>query len=369
VTSSDRDPQPTPLEDRLALTIKAGGPISVGDFIEDALGHPQYGFYTAHEAIGAGGAFTTAPEISQVFGEIVGAWLVDGWSALGEPGRFALVELGPGRGVLMADILRVAARRPEFLKGAQVRLYERSARLRLEQSRRLKDEADVDWLLKLEDAPATPMLVAANEFLDCLPIRQFQKTEAGWRERLVGLGEDGGLAFVLADAPAEDEVPAFAYDAKPGAIVETRLEADRLVEFFCKRFLDKPGRAIFIDYGHARSGLGDTLQAVRGHERVPPLSSPGLADVTSHVDFQQLARTAAAAGCAVYGPVTQGSFLARLGAVERTAALSERASREERTLLQSGLQRLVAPGEMGEVFKVLCISSPGLRAPAGFAEF
>ncbi|MEO1311881.1 MAG: SAM-dependent methyltransferase [Pseudomonadota bacterium] len=359
---TDRAP-PTPLEDRLALTIKAGGPISVGDFITDALGHPQHGFYTAHEAIGAAGAFTTAPEISQMFGELVGLWL----AAEAEPGA-TLVELGPGRGVMMADILRVAAKRPDFERSLQVRLYEQSARLRLQQSKRLQDATDLDWLLDLNDAPDAPMLAVGNEFLDCLPLRQFQKTERGWRERVVGLGADGRLAFALDNRDVAGDIPPWAEGEPDGAIIEIRPEAEEIVQFFCERLKKRPGRALFIDYGHARSAPGDTLQALRGHERVGPLETPGEADITAHVDFAALARAAIEAGAAVYGPITQGAFLRRLGAAERTERLKARATAEQAKLLDSGLDRLIGAGEMGELFKVICIASPGLPAPAGFVE-
>ncbi len=358
---------PTPLEERLALAIKAGGPISVGDFVEDALVHPQHGFYTSQEAIGSGGAFTTAPEISQVFGELIGAWMVDGWQAIGEPARTTLIELGPGRGVLMADILRVAAKRPAFLKSLSVRLYEQSARLRLEQSRRLADAPDLDWLLDLDDAPDAPLLAVGNEFLDCLPLHQFQKTPDGWRERLIGLDEDGRLAFTLGAREA-DGVPDWARDVAMGSIVETRPQAEEIARFFCKRLKKRPGRVLFIDYGHARSAPGETLQALRGHEKVPPLSTPGLADVTAHVDFQALARVATAEGCAVYGATTQSAFLNRLGARERTERLCARATAQQAENLRTGLERLTAPAQMGEIFKALCIASPGLRAPAGFQD-
>ncbi len=359
----------TPLEERLVALIRAHGPITVADYMSDALGHPHEGYYTARNAIGAEGDFTTAPEISQVFGELIGLWLVQSWIDMGEPSFFNLVELGPGRGVLMADILRAAKLRPEFLKAANVWLVETSGRLRHEQQRRLREAAaPVDWADAFDDVPGGPTLVVANEFFDCLPIRQFVRTETGWRERLVGLKAEGdGLAFTLANAPPPATISLPPRDsADIGAIVEVCEPRDALVEAIADRLKAAKGRALIIDYGRVRSGPGETLQAVRGHRYWPVLASPGRADVTAHVDFEALARAALQAGVGVHGPLAQGAFLARLGLAVRLERLCSGKTPGEQTEIHEGARRIASPGEMGEIFKAVCLSSPSLAKPEGF---
>lgn len=359
----------TPLEERLIALIKANGPITVADFMADALGHPHDGYYMSQTPIGAEGDFTTAPEISQIFGELIGLWLVQSWIEMGEPKAFNLVELGPGRGVLMADVLRAARLRPEFLKAASLWLVETSGRLRHEQQRRLRAEkAQPLWADEFSEIPPAPLLVVANEFFDCLPIRQFERTPEGWRERLVGLAPSGAaLAFTHAKAPPKPDValPA-AEDAEPGAIAEICEAGEALAQEIAGALLENGGRALVIDYGHFGDGSGDTLQAVRRHQYWPVLASPGKADITAHVDFDALSRAAVDAGASVWGPVAQGVFLDRLGLAARLARLTAGKTPENAETLLRGAHRIAAPEEMGEVFKALCLSSPDLPAPAGF---
>ncbi|MEM9751186.1 MAG: SAM-dependent methyltransferase, partial [Pseudomonadota bacterium] len=318
----------TPLQRRLARMIRAQGPISVADYMSDALGHPQEGYYMARDPIGAEGDFTTAPEISQMFGELIGAFLVQSWIDMGEPSLFNLIELGPGRGVLMADILRTAQQlRPEFIAAVRVYLIEYSGRMRHEQRTRLKDaKPDIIWATKLAEAPPGPTLIVANEFFDCLPIRQFLKGEDGeWRERLVTTADDGSdaLDFTLSEAPvpAHRLFPAHIVEAPEGSVFETCAPAADVIDEICARLAPYKGRALIIDYGHARSGLGDSLQAVRGHHYWPPLKAPGHADITAHVDFEALVRAAMTSGALVYGPTSQGDLLERLGLNARAEAL------------------------------------------------
>ena len=363
----------TPLQTRLAQLIRTQGPISVADFMADALSHPQYGYYMTNTPFGREGDFTTAPEISQVFGELIGAWLVKTWMDMGEPSIFQLIELGPGRGVLMADILRTARIRPAFLRAARITLIEMSGRLRHEQKSRLeKFDANITWASKLSEAPPGPTLLIANEFVDCLPIRQFVRTNAGWFERMVGLAEIAGaeeLVFELSKTPlrADHLLPRHIRDAAPGSVFETCAPAGGLMDDIAARLAPYKGRALILDYGHARSGLGDTLQAVRDHAYWPPLAAPGKADLTAHVDFEALAVAALRAGSIVYGPVAQGAFLRRLGLDARVDALCESTSLErDRLEIRSGAERLVAEDQMGQLIKALCLSSAGLGAPAGF---
>lgn len=360
----------TPLEERLIALIRANGPISIADFMEDALGHPHDGYYTSQTSIGAEGDFTTAPEISQTFGEIVGLWLVQSWIEMGEPKKFNLVEFGPGRGVLMADIVRAARLRPEFLKASVVWLIEKSGRLRHEQRRRL-DRMPLPplWTDDFSQVPPGPALIVANEFFDCLPIRQFERMKSGWRERLIGLSDDGqALAFCLAGTPPLAGLALPNADETPfGAVAEICEGGLKLAAEVSRALVGGGGRALIIDYGHMASGFGDTLQAVRRHAYWPVLSSPGKADVTAHVDFEALARAAIEAGASVYGPVAQGVFLDRLGLAARAERLASGKNAQQALDIDRAVRRLVAPQEMGEVFKAMAISSPGLVPPAGFS--
>jgi len=368
--STQTQREASPLQERLIALIRAYGPISVADFMKDALFHPNDGYYTSQAPIGKDGDFTTAPEISQIFGELVGAFLIESWMAMGSPKTFNLVELGPGRGAMMADILRAAALRPAFLKAAHVWLVETSGRMRHEQQRRLKGApVPVDWADAFAAVPEGPLLVVGNEFLDCLPIRQFVRCDSGWRERLVGFDEaSAALVFV------EGETPPTATTALPpkeqapvGAIFELGEAAEAVVEELALALCARGGRALLIDYGHVHDGLGDTLQAVRRHAYWPPLAAPGQADLTAHVNFDRVIRAAFAAGAAAYGPASQGQFLERLGLSLRAQRLMAGADGPTAAAIASGAHRISAPSAMGELFKVVCISAPGLPEPPGFA--
>jgi NADH dehydrogenase [ubiquinone] 1 alpha subcomplex assembly factor 7 len=363
----------TPLEERLVALIEDHGPIRIGDYMADALGHPQHGYYMTQNALGAEGDFTTAPEISQIFGELIGAWLINAWEQIGAPSLVNLIELGPGRGTLMSDILRTAEVRPKFRKALRVYMVETSGRLRYAQQRKLADsKVPVTWATEMHDIPAAPTLIIANEFFDCLPIRQFVRTTAReepcWQERLVGITQVNGenrLCYTFSEElhPTPEGTPA---GAQPQDMFEVCEEGRDIIKEIALRFADHKGRALIIDYGHGRSGFGDTLQALRNHRFWPPLAEPGMADVTAHVDFAALARTGRDQGLLVHGPELQGRLLSRLGLKERAQMLAERATEEQREQIISGAKRLVDTDEMGTLFKALCLSSAGLPAPAGF---
>ncbi len=359
----------TPLEERLINLIKLKGPISIADYMSDALGHPHEGYYMRQTPIGAEGDFTTAPEVSQIFGELIGLWLVEAWQAMGAPEDFNLIELGPGRGVLMEDILRAARLRPGFAKAAQVWLLESSGRLRLEQQKRLKPtEAKPLWADDYADISPGPSLIIANEFFDCLPIRQFERTSSSWRERLVGLDEnEKRLALTLGTVPPPPEfgLPDIS-ESQTGDIFEQSLVAQEFTADICKTLTEHGGHALIIDYGHMERGFGDTLQAVKDHKYWPPLASPGHADLTAHVDFEALGRIALEAGVSAHGPVTQGRFLDRLGLPLRVEALCKGVDGKKAEEIRAGAARIAAPNAMGEIFKVFCLSSPSLPTPAGF---
>ncbi|WOI54630.1 class I SAM-dependent methyltransferase [Parvularcula sp. LCG005] len=374
---SPSPPPPSPLEARLLDLIAENGPISVADFMADALIHPQHGYYVTQDPFGADGDFTTAPEISQIFGELVGAWLVQAWQDMGAPSYFQLVELGPGRGTLMADILRVGKLRPAFLSAARIFMVEAGGRQRMRQQRKLQGLHNaIQWVDALEDVPLAPTLIVANEFFDCLPVRQFvriaEKSEKPWRERMVGRtsdGDDARLAYCLSAKPLAP-LSTMPSGAKPEDIFEDCPMAREMIEDIAGRFQEHKGRALIIDYGHGRSAYGDTLQAVRRHDHWHPLSQPGLADITAHVDFGALARTARHADVRVDGPVQQGDFLERLGLIARLEQLLAAVQDEQsRTQLVAGTGRLMerdATG-MGALFKVLALSSPDLTEPPGFS--
>jgi NADH dehydrogenase [ubiquinone] 1 alpha subcomplex assembly factor 7 len=356
---------------RLVARVASDGPMSVAAYMAEALYDPRAGYYRTKDPIGAGADYVTAPEISQMFGELIGLWSVQTWLDLGAPAAFDLIELGPGRGTMLADALRAARLEPRFLAAAQVTLVEASPALEAAQAQMLADApCRVTWTdrLPVGDRPA---IMLGNEFLDCLPVRQFVKRDGAWRERLVGLdpSDPGRLAFLLAPAPVSARdlavLPEALRDAPEGALVEARPTVEPLIESLAARFAKAPGRALLIDYGPAESEIGDTLQALKAHEKVDPLAFPGEADLTARVDFAEVARLARAHGLDVAGPVGQGEWLKALGIEHRAAAL--RASRPDmRATIARQVHRLTDENEMGALFKAVVISARKLPAPAGF---
>jgi len=360
---------PTELVARIAGHIRRHGPISVGAFMAMALHDPQAGYYARHDPLGRAGDFITAPEISQIFGELIGLWCADLWQRIGRPDPVILAELGPGRGTLMADLLRAAASVPAFRHALRLYLVETSPVLRVEQQRRLA-AAEPRFIDGVEALPQGPLLVLANEFLDALPIRQLARGNSAWAEQLVGLDAQDRFAFVEGpENPALNLlVPASLRGLTRGTIVEICPAAIALAGALGERFACSPGAALFVDYGYFPSRPGPTLSALRHHQPIGVLDNPGDADLSAHVDFAVLADAAQTAGAAIWGPMPQGRFLAALGAEARLAALAARAGSEQRALLESGLRRLIDPAEMGTLFKAMAVTSPGLPAPAGFAE-
>jgi SAM-dependent MidA family methyltransferase len=347
----------TPLARKLRRLIDANGPIGVDTFMAHCLGDPEHGYYMTRDPLGARGDFITAPEVSQMFGEILGAWLIHAWRLAGALAPARLVELGPGRGTLMADILRVAEKAPDFAAAASVHLVETSPVLARRQAETLRGR-DVHWHSTLRELPAGPMLLVANEFFDALPIRQFVRKDGAWRERVVGLDADARLSFGLGPGRLL-EGP----DAPDGSVFEASPAAQALAAEIAARIAAAKGAALVIDYGHAESVLGETLQAVRGHGYADPLEAPGEADLTAHVDFSALARCAASEGAAAHGPITQREFLLKLGLKERAARLASGADDATRTTLEAAVQRLSGPAGMGELFKVLALTWRGVEPP------
>ncbi len=349
----------------LAQRIRDGGPISVAQFMEAALADPRYGYYMGRDPFGVAGDFTTAPEISQMFGELIGLWCAIQWQAMGSPDRVVLAEIGPGRGTLMADLLRAARTLAPFAAALDVHLIETSPSLRNRQAQTLEAEA-VRWVERFDQLPDGPLLLVANELFDALPIRQLEKQRGGWHERMVGLGPDGGLAFVAGPKVVKPPLGAEVRAAKAGSIAEICEAGRALAGAIGARLAATGGAALIIDYGHDASAAGDTLQAVKAHRYHPVLSDPGESDLTAHVDFQALAAAAAAKGAAVHGPVAQGAWLLRLGLEERTVMLMRGASTETAADIAGRARRLIDPAEMGTLFRVLAILNPSMPVPPGF---
>jgi NADH dehydrogenase [ubiquinone] 1 alpha subcomplex assembly factor 7 len=349
----------TPLARLLAERIRETGPITVADYMAECLLHPVHGYYTTRDPFGAAGDFTTAPEISQMFGELLGLALAQAWLDRGSPAPFTLAELGPGRGTLMADILRATKGVPGFHAAARVVLVEASPRLREVQARTLASHSPA-WVERTNDLPQASLFLVANEFLDALPIRQFQHGPQGWQERLIGL-RDGALTFGLsAPLPQVPDTPAFRH-AGNGALVEDNLPARTVAAEVGARIARHGGIAYWIDYGGWRS-QGDTLQALRAHAPDDPLANPGEADLTAHVDFEPIAALSPA-----FAWDTQGAVLARLGIDARAERLAQNLTGDALESHRAALRRLTHPEEMGSVFKVLAMTSAGAPPPPGFA--
>ena len=354
----------TALLDELHRMIASEGPISVERYMSLCLGHPVHGYYATRDPFGAGGDFTTAPEISQMFGELIGLWTAEVWRLMGAPTPVRLVELGPGRGTLMSDLLRAARTVPGFSDAVNVHLVETSPVLRERQRQKLAGSVtSIAWHAAMSEVPPGPAIVIANEFLDALPVRQFMRTERGWCERLVGLS-DGRLAFGLA-AEREARLPP---NGRVGDILEWPAAAIELTREIAARVADQGSAALLVDYGYAGPAFADTLQAVKRHAFADPLAEPGDADLTVHVDFTRIAAAARDCGAAVHGPVPQGDFLRALGIEARARALQARASERQAADIESALRRLTdgTPDAMGALFKVLAITHPGLSVPPGF---
>jgi SAM-dependent MidA family methyltransferase len=351
----------TALANLLLRRIRASGPLTIADYMADCLLHPEHGYYTTRPPFGAEGDFITAPEISQMFGEVLGLCLAQAWQDQGAPAAVVLAELGPGRGTLMADVLRATRSVPGFHAAAQVALIEASPALRARQKAAL-DPHPVQWADSINALPEAPVFLLANEFFDALPIRQFQRHAEGWQERLVGAAE-GRLVFGLSAPTRMAALEHRLADTIPGDIVETCAPAQAVVADIADRIERCGGAALLIDYGdwHSR---GDTLQALRRHAFADPLADPGEADLTAHVDFEALAQ--AAAPCAATGPVPQGVLLERLGITARAQALAGRMTGAALTAHVAAHRRLTHPEEMGQLFKALALHPRRAPPPPGF---
>ncbi|MDD9921447.1 MAG: SAM-dependent methyltransferase [Boseongicola sp.] len=349
----------TPLTIWIEKRIRADGPMTVAEFMTTCLSHPDHGYYTTRDPLGQAGDFVTAPEISQMFGELVGLSIAQAWMDQGSPSPFNLVELGPGRGTLMADILRATKSVPGFQDGAKVHLVEHSTVLRRVQKETI--QAPIAHHDLFEEVPDGPTFLIANEFFDALPVRQFVRDGAFWRERVVGL-ENDALAFGLTDPTPMQALDHRLQDTKDGDLVEHCASAQAIVADIGRRIASFGGAALIIDYGDWRS-LGDTLQCVKDHRTADPLLTLGEADLTTHVDFEALAREAAPASFSRLTP--QGIFLERLGITDRANSLAHGMSGTALETHVAAHRRLTHPNEMGTLFKVLALYPSDSIPPPG----
>ena len=359
-----------PLETEIRRRIAVAGPMPVAEYMALCLADSEHGYYTTRDPLGARGDFITAPEVSQMFGEMIGLWMAATWKQMGSPENLRIIELGSGRGTMMKDALRAAKVMPDFLKAVVLHLVEISSALEAQQQRTLEPlSMPMFWHPALIDVPPGPAIILANEFFDALPVHQAVKTEHGWHERQIEIDSTGSLAFTIAPDPIpqfDRLLPPALRNAPDASIFEWR--ADNVAMELGKRLTRDGGAALVIDYGHAQSAIGDTFQAVGRHAYADPLSAPGSIDLTAHVDFQALAKAVEAMGASVYGPVTQSQLLRRLGIMTRATSLKSKAAAGVAADIDAALKRLISEGAagMGVLFKAAAFAHHALGVPPGF---
>jgi len=358
----------SPLEVEIRRRIAVAGPMPVAEYIALCLFDPEHGYYTTRDPFGARGDFITAPEVSQMFGELIGLWVSTVWKQMGAPENVRLIELGPGRGTMMNDALRAVQIVPEFRAAIVVHLVEVSPVLQAQQEKALEGAGvPMFWHATLAEVPKGPSIIFANEFFDALPVNQAIKTERGWHERRVQIDSTDQLAFTIAPETIpffQTLLPPALHEARAGAIFEWR--GDNVAMEMGRRIADDRGAALVIDYGHTQTGLGETLQAVGQHAYADPMTAPGGLDLTAHVDFQALGRAVEAMGVIGFGPIEQSQFLRRLGIEQRAAALKAKAARTVE--IDQALRRLIGHERtaMGELFKVAAFAHSSVGVPPGF---
>lgn len=367
----------TPLKTRILEQIKTAGPISIANYMSQCLLDPTHGYYPTRDPLGIDGDFITAPEISQMFGEVLGLWLINSWRDMGRPERIYLIELGPGRGVMMSDMLRTARLEPDFYKALHIYLIEPSSALEGKQAQILGHiDIPVQWVSGLKEVPSGPSIVIGNEYLDCLPVRQFVVKDpfaghSGLYERLISVKSDNPQKLVYDVSPSPISAAEIALlpktlpELKTDQIVEVNTGLAYVIDEIKTRFDTHPGAALFIDYGPDTTETGDTFQALKNHEKVYPLDAPGEADLTARVNFAHVLELAIDAGLSVFGPTPQNTFLSKLGIEVRAVALSKSAPAAKAKIARQ-LHRLTHSDEMGTLFKAICLQADGLAPPLGF---
>lgn len=355
----------TPLYQKLVTLIESEGPISVERYMALCLGDPEHGYYMTRDPFGTRGDFTTAPEITQMFGELIGLWIADLYLKLDTPKSIAIAEIGPGRGTLMADAIRAMRAVPNLVESAHIFLIETSPVLtRMQQNHLASSGAKISWLQSVDELPDDLTIIISNEWFDALPIRQYQRVENGWAERLIGLDAERKLILgidTLRVLPASDDVAT-------GTVRERAVIGETLMGQITTRLQTYGGAFLAIDYGSAQSGFGDTLQAVQDHRFVPVYEEPGEADLTTQVDFAALLRVAQKAGARIFGPIQQGDFLLSLGLQERASRLMEQADDNQKKAIVAAFERLTNREKtgMGALFKVIAVTHAQFPEPAGF---
>jgi len=351
--------------------IKQDGPISVAEFMATALSHPEYGYYNTRDPFGRSGDFITAPEVSQMFGELIGLWAAAVWQLMGCPQNVHIIELGPGRGTLMADALRALKQSvPEFSKTLCVDLVDISPVLKQCQSETLqhwKQDVDICWHDDVNAISDGPCIIIANEFFDALPVHQYENTQEGWCERFIGLNAQEDFCFTLGDILMNDTIiPENFRSASIGQIYESNLESMHIVERLCGRLTSQNGACLIVDYGHTKQGLGDTVQAVKNQKYHNLFKLIGEADITAHVDFESLCMTATDHGCRVFGPTTQKVLLEQLGIGIRAERLKVSSNPQQAIAVQQAYERLIGEDEMGVLFKAMAFTNSSMMSMPGF---
>jgi len=353
----------TPLKDILLKRINTTGPMTLADYMAECLMHPEHGYYTGERVFGSEGDFITAPEISQMFGEMVGLWLADRWYKMDKPDGIQLIEFGPGRGTLMEDLLRATEPVEGFHDALDVHFIEASPKLRALQAEKVPH---ANWHADLSTVPDGPSLIVANEFFDALPIHQFEKHEDRWCERRVH-ADGNNFQLVLTEAGPKFALTQPALHNSPnGSILEVCPAGLSVAASISERLMAQGGAALIIDYGYRKTAVGDSFQALKGHEFCDPFAEPGKADLTAHVAFDQLIASAKSKGATSFGPAAQGTFLMALGVGQRAQQLAGSTDEAGQERILSELKRLTAPDEMGTLFKVLALQDPALAPPPGF---
>ena len=357
------------LEKIIKRHISVFGPMTVAQYMSLALTHPQYGYYTNHNPFGKDGDFVTSPEISQMFGEILGAWIAHSWQTIDKPKPFRIVELGPGRGTLMNDALRSASLQKGFCSSSSLHLVEISEKLiKLQENNINGFDIPINWHDSFTDVPSGPMILIANEFFDALPIHQFEKTKQGWNERLIDIDQEDNFHFVLSSTNISNSITLSQdiISAPIGSVVETCPYGISLAAELASRVIKNGGAILIIDYGANLTIPQESWQSVYKHKYHSPLKNPGKSDISAHVNFQSLKESAIETGARVLGPIPQGTFLENLGIKSRADFLKKKSTHKQAKEINNAYHRLVDSEDMGFLFQVLCISSPNFPHPAGF---
>ena len=357
-----------PLRQKILREIAASGPMPISQYMHVCNSHPQHGYYATGQPLGKTGDFVTAPEISQMFGELIAIWAIGAWQAIGAPNPVQIVEFGPGRATLMRDFIRTIAQTSNFFQAININLIETSATLKKVQKQTLAESPlrndAIKWHETIDGLDPKATIFIANEFLDALPFRQFVKAKNRWLEVCVGIDANSQLAFVPGTTTIDEDILPLGHESEAeGAVFEYAPARESIISAITDHLAQNDGAALIIDYGHKNSGFGDTFQAMQAHKFVSTLENPGKSDLTSHVDFQAICDAATKPSIHIAGIMKQGEFLLKLGLLERASVLGQGKSPDIQKQIQNDVERLAAPGQMGDLFKVLCLTKHKIELP------